>query len=127
VEQQLKLYISQAFDLVKLSVGGKLVFKFSGIDYEDASLERLIGTFRKLTNNDELVKDLSRFKDERNFLSHRAVTFCLDPDDELDHSALATIKDRLPAIVEEAKRLRVAINEESHHFLNQLLFGDFDD
>ncbi|MDP1654805.1 MAG: hypothetical protein Q8K91_09515 [Hylemonella sp.] len=83
VEQQLKLYISEAFQLAKKCIGKRIPFMMSGDDYEDASLERLIDVFRKLTNNQTLVSDLSRFKKERNFLSHKGIAHCLDPEGEL--------------------------------------------
>lgn len=78
VELELKLYISQAFLVVRSSVGDRLPFKFSGDDYSDASLERLIDTFKKLCNNDELFKRLNQFKSKRNHLAHRAIADCLD-------------------------------------------------
>ena len=51
VEQELKLYISEALEYVGKCVGKRLPFQMSGKDYEDASLERLIDTFKKLSNN----------------------------------------------------------------------------
>jgi hypothetical protein len=42
IEQELKLYTSEAFQLAAKCVGHRMVFKFSRDDYEDASLERLI-------------------------------------------------------------------------------------
>lgn len=76
VEQELKLYISEAFDLVQKCIGGKLPFTMTGRDYEDASLERLIKVFKKLSDNPSLVAALHKFKEERNFLSHRGIADC---------------------------------------------------
>lgn len=70
IEQEIKLYITEALALVKKSIGQKLPFKICGEDYADSSLERLIDVFRKLIENETLVRELRRFKDERNFLSH---------------------------------------------------------
>jgi hypothetical protein len=51
VEFELKLYIARALEVAKKKIGGVVAFSFSGDDYEDASLDRLISTFRKLTSN----------------------------------------------------------------------------
>jgi hypothetical protein len=55
VEQELKLYISEALELVQKCVGGRVPFNMTGEDYEDSSLERLIETFKKLSDNPTLV------------------------------------------------------------------------
>jgi hypothetical protein len=51
VEQQLKLYITEALMLVKKCIGKQMSFKMVGNDYANASLENLIKTFEKLTDN----------------------------------------------------------------------------
>jgi hypothetical protein len=127
VEQQLKLYISQALELVQKCLADKLPFKMSGDDYQNASLERLIRTFQKLTNNEALVAELNTFTDERNFLSHRAIAHTLDPDGELDYPTVVTLTPRLDAIVNESRRLQNAIHEEAHHFIGHLWFDDISD
>jgi hypothetical protein len=120
VEEELKLYISQALDLVRKCVGQRMVFKINGSDFEDASLERLIQTFRKLTNNDALVKDLETFKRERNYLSHKGISHHLDPNGEL--TDVSEFQMRLKDIQVEADRLRHAIHNEANHFLGHLYF-----
>ena len=87
VEQTLKLYISEAFELAKECIGKKLPFRMSGDDCADYSLERLIATFQKLTDNDSLVTQLRRFKDERNFLAHNAIVRYQNPNGELEFEA----------------------------------------
>ena len=122
VEQQLKLYITEALALVEKCVEGKMSFRISGEDYEDSSLERLIGTFRKLSDNEQLITDLNKFKDERNFLTHKGITHCLDWDEEMFDSAVTNFESRLADIQKEAKRLREAIHLESHKFIGHLYF-----
>jgi hypothetical protein len=124
IEQELKLYITQALELVKKCVSDKLPFAMSGEDYADKSLERLIAAFKKLTSNSELVRDLTAFKDERNFLSHRGIARSLDPDGGLYDSATQEVLKRAAAIQSEAERLRAAINEEANKFRGYLLFKD---
>jgi hypothetical protein len=97
----------------------------SGEDYEDASLERLIDVFRKLSNNQALVSELRQFKTERNFLSHKGITNCLDLDGELTETTASEFQVRLNAIQVEASRLQCAIHEESTGFLGHLYFEEF--
>ena len=94
----------------------------TGQDYADSSLERLIDAFKKLSDNDVLVKELSRFKSERNFLSHKGITHCLDYEGELSQSMTIEFQDRLHAIQIEAQRLRLALHEEANKFRGSLYF-----
>jgi hypothetical protein len=125
VEQELKLYISEALELVQKCVGGRVPFNITGEDYEDSSLERLIETFKKLNDNPTLVTALRKFKDERNFLSHKGITHCLDYEGEFDEAAASEFEARLLAIEPEAQRLRTAIHEEANKFRGHLWFGEF--
>ena len=124
VEQELKLYISEALLLAKKCVGSRMPFNMSGSDFENSPLERLITAFSKLCDNPALVRDLNRFKDERNFLSHKAITSCLDFFGELIESEIETVLPRLKNIETEANRLTHAIHEEANKISVQL---DFDD
>jgi uncharacterized small protein (DUF1192 family) len=124
VEQELKLYITEALQLVAKCIDGKMPFKMEGDDYADSSLERLIQTFKKLNDNEQLAKDLNRFKDERNFLSHRGITHCLDYEGELFYTTADEMQERLAAIQEEAKRLRTEIHLEANKFRAHLWFDD---
>lgn len=124
VEQELKLYITEALELAKKRIGKTMPFKMSGEDYADSPLGRLIETFKKLSSNEELVTQLRQFKDERNFLSHRGITHCLDYEDELFQSAVLEMQGRLEAIQVEAQRLRSAIHEEANKFRGDLWFDD---
>ena len=123
VEQELKLYITEAFELVKKCVGNKFPFSMSGADYMDASLERLIIVFRKLSDNAALVERLKKFKGERNFLAHKSIALCLDPDGDLSYFTTSEFQARLIDIEPEAERLRLAIHEEANKFRGHL---DFD-
>ncbi len=124
IEQELKLYISEALALIEKLVDGRMPFKMTGQDYENYSLERLIGAFKKLSENPGLVADLERFKGERNFLSHKGITHCLDPDGELYLPSSTEFEVRLTNIQEEAQRLRIAIHEEANKFRPHLWFDD---
>jgi hypothetical protein len=127
VEQELKLYIAEALELVQKCVGGRLPFKITGVDYEDSSLERLIEAFKKLSDNPVLISELRKFKDKRNFLSHKAITLCLDYNGEFDEGAASELEACILAIEPEAQRLRIAIHEEANKFRGHLWFGEFRD
>jgi hypothetical protein len=122
IEQVLKLYISEALQLVQKCVSDKFPFTMTGEDFQDAPLGRLIDIFAKLSDNPSLVGELRIFKTERNFLSHRAITQCLDRDGELDDGAVDQIENRLAKIQLEANRLRIAIHEEANKFRGHLWF-----
>jgi hypothetical protein len=122
IEQKLKLYITEALELVSKCVDGRVPFYMKGDDYSDSSLERLIQTFKKLSDNKKLVKELNLFKNERNFLSHKGITYCLDYEGELHSGATAEIDERINNIQSEASRLQIEIHEELNKFRSRLLF-----
>lgn len=80
VEQELKLYIATAYSAIQKHLAGRVPFKFSSEHCQNHALGRLIDTFKNLTNDNELVSELRKFKGERDFLIHRAITSCLDHD-----------------------------------------------
>jgi hypothetical protein len=122
VEQQLKLYIAEALELVAKRLDGQLPFSMQGSNYDDASLERLINTFKMLSNEPQLLADLNKFKDERNFLSHRAITSCLDPEGNRQLDISDELEPRLQNIRREADRLYWEINEAANKFRGHLYF-----
>ncbi len=124
VEQELKLYITEALELVKKCLADKLPFAMSGDDYAESSLEALIKAFKKLTSNTGLVRDLTAFKEERNFLSHKGIAHCTDPDGGLSDPTAQQVLERAAAIQREAERLRTAIHEEANRFRGHLWFDD---
>ena len=127
VEQELKLYITEALELAKKCIARRMAFKMTGEDYEDASLERLIEAFKKLSDSDSLVSELRKFKDERNFLSHRGITHCLDYEGDLFQSTAVEYQTRLAAIEKEAERLQRVIHAEGNRLRIELDFGEFPD
>jgi hypothetical protein len=127
VELELKVYISDAFAFATKSIDGRMPFKFSGEDYIDAPLERLIEAFRKLSDNDELIKRLNAFKKERNFLTHRGISHCINPDGELSIADANEHQERLASIEQEASMLRGAIHHEAGAFVGHLYFDDVSD
>ena len=124
VEQELKLYITSAFQLIKKCLGHRLVFNMTGEKCENYSLERLIGAFKDLNDNTELIKRLNKFRDERNFLSHKGISHCLDFMGDLHHSKAEEFTQRLENIKHEANELTTAIHEEAGKHRGYLWFED---
>jgi len=127
IEEKLKLYITEALELASKCIDGRMPFKMKGEDYADSSLERLIHTFKKLTENKQLVRELNNFKNERNFLSHKGITHCLDYEGELSVSIATEINERIENIKSESFRLLIAIHEEANKFRGHLYFWDVDE
>jgi hypothetical protein len=69
----LKIYIRIAFKAIKESLVERLPFGFTGEDYENAPMERLLNVFQKLSDHKALHKRLNALKEERNHLAHRAI------------------------------------------------------
>lgn len=124
LELELKLYLDKAFEVIRRSVKGVIAFRHTGKDCENHSLERLISEFRKVSSNDELIFNLVKFKDERNFLAHRAIINCSDQEGVFDDSNADY--PRLEAIHREADRLCAAVYEEYTKFAYYYEFGDIE-
>lgn len=124
VEMELKLYLANAVALIKKRLGGRMPFGMSGDDYQNHSLERLITEFKKFSDNQELVKRLNKFKDERNFLSHKAIATCMDRHEGYQEWQAASLDERLFQIENEASDLHLKIHDESAKFLGYLWFED---
>ncbi len=124
VEMELKLYLASAVALIKKRLGNRMAFEMTGDDYQNYSLERLINTFKKFTDNKDLVKRLNKFKDERNFLSHKAIATCMDKHNGYQKWTATSLNERLFNIENEALSLFHAINDESAKFFGYLYFED---
>jgi hypothetical protein len=112
VEQYLKLYINEAYDFAKECIDGRMPFHFSGKIVENHALERLIEVFKMMTDDPELVRELRRFKDERNFLSHTAITHCYDYGGEFSD---CTAKDLEPRLIEIEKNAELLVDQIHQH------------
>src|SRR3546814_15447847 len=71
VELALKIYISIAYDVIRLRVHGLVPFKPDEKALEKASLERLLGTMKMINGNHALQKQLDSLLGKRNDIAHR--------------------------------------------------------
>ena len=127
VEQELKLYITEALLFAKKCVGGRMPFEMSGEDYADAALATLIKVFGRFNDNAALKKAPNDFKVERDFLSHKAITDCIDPEGDLCVPESPELRARLEGIQKEAERLTNAIHEEANKWSAHLYFDVIED
>jgi hypothetical protein len=127
VEFELKFYIAQSMEVISKFVDGRIPFKMMGRDYENKPLGELIEIFNKLSDNSALAKKLERFKKERNFVAHKAIAECLDPDGGLIDSESEEITERLRKIEKEAAELTEAIHEQSGQSFAHLYFDAIDE
>lgn len=73
IESLLKTYISNHFKIVKFILGNQLYFGFTGNEYEQAPLERLVNIFSKLCNDDQLIRELRNEITHRNHIAHQSM------------------------------------------------------
>ncbi|ALQ10370.1 hypothetical protein D172_020090 (plasmid) [Pseudoalteromonas sp. Bsw20308] len=124
VEFELKLYLTNAVALIKKRLGERIFFGMSGSDFDNSSLEGLIKHFKKFSDNRELISRLNSFKNERNFLSHKAIAICMHQHEGYQQWQAASLDDRLNKINIEALSLFNDIHNESAKFLGYLWFED---
>lgn len=126
VEQELKLYLAEAFQLVRKQTGNVIPFKFDSKDYEDSPLGTLVKAFSRLNDHDDLIKSLKAFVKERNFLSHRAVVSCYYPDGSVSTQDMSELEPRLKDIEAKAEELTEAVHLETNEIMLHLYFEDIE-
>jgi len=122
VEEELKRYITMSLELASKLIGNEMTFRFTGEDYQDRSLERLIDAFRKLCGNDPLRERLDKFRHDRNFVSHQSIVRCMNPDGDLEFSA--EDRQRLEQIRLSGDKLVEDIGQECARIGVRLWFDD---
>ncbi len=116
VEQALKLYITEALRLARTCIGASMPFRMAGDDYDNMALGGMTDVFGKLSDNSLLTASLRAFARERNFLTHRAIASCLDPDGELDYPGVTNLSARLVRIEERLKDSQLLCTRKGARF-----------
>jgi hypothetical protein len=124
VEQELKLYISEALKLTKKCINKRMPFRFNEEDHLDFPLGRLIQEFKRYTEHDALVQELNNFRKDRDYLTHKAIANCLDCEGELLDSMIAELEPKLVSMQKESERLVQAIHGEFTKISVQVDFWD---
>jgi len=122
LEQELKAYLSAWRALEHDSSAAAL--PTSSPEFDEKPLGQLVITFRKANSNIRLIDELWRFKDERNFLAHRAIQECLDLEGELFLTSVHETIPRIREIEATARRLRSDVYNEMNTLLVSRWFED---
>lgn len=121
VEEALKYHISQEEHYTPQKLQEKVQDenfkkKYQKFSKGELALGGLIYLFNELCDDINLAVDLCKFKDKRNELSHRGITKCLDPDEELDYSSMSEYQRELDSIEPEARELYIRVLQKSQIF-----------
>ena len=122
IEDNLKLYIKFTFKLIRVHLNKEIPFRFDGLEYENAPLERLITVFSKLTDNTHLVDRLNKLKNERNYCAHAAFVEYLKKLDaqDFEHEREA---EKIEAIAKEAWDCFIVLLSEVNGLNDRIMKG----
>src|SRR2546426_1019398 len=86
IEEGSRMYATYAYGLIRAKVAPDLPFKYSYSDTDKDALGKLIGRFEKLSNREDLTKELKDLVRHRNEVAHKA--FLLSSDKQKDPAYL---------------------------------------
>ena len=72
IEEALKICIGLSYEIIQATTPSPIVFRFDPAAIMSAPLERLIKMFSVVTLNDDLIKDLRKVTEWRNYCAHNA-------------------------------------------------------
>lgn len=72
IEEGLKMYLANTFQLIRKNIKSDMVFGFTYKDVEDYSLGRLIKIFEKYNSNKNLIKTINKIIKDRNYIAHKS-------------------------------------------------------
>jgi hypothetical protein len=73
IEEYLKFYIEAAHVSIELILNGRIPFRYSRSEYENAPLERLITMFSRHSANEDLIRRLRAAVKNRNYVAHNVI------------------------------------------------------
>lgn len=123
VENELKKYISMAYECINIFIDNRIPFSMSENDLKGQKLYNLIKIFEKLSDNAELVSKLEAFSKSRNKFAHSGIFNCLDNDGELYLPTTIRFEAEIKALRQIANDLIRDIHIESHKFIDYI-YGD---
>jgi len=110
LEETLKVHLAMCFEIIDLSLGGRLFFDLSYDDVENLPLGELIKRFRKYNSNKGLCKLLNDLTKERNHIAHKAYLLTEEKIKDLD--VLAKEFEKVVKIRERVVEANKALYEE---------------
>ena len=75
LEFSLKLYIYFSHEIIRARVSGLVPFKYTFEQLDSHPLEKLLATFRQLSDNSELQGRLNELPKKRNEIAHKALLY----------------------------------------------------
>ena len=104
------MYIKLIYDIIRFSVNDNIAFKFTYSDIEKHALGKLIAKYEKLTNREDLVKELKDLVRQRNIIAHQA--YLLSTEQMTDITYLDDQSDKLRMLSERTQKANAEINKE---------------
>lgn len=123
LELALKRHVAATFEAARKYLDPRIVFKLDESDVEKKSLGQLIDLYSKMSNDEELIKDLRKFTADRNFLAHKAIQSSYLPDGTFLPSNDG-IEQRVAQIESDAKRLFNKVYDSGGQVLVHVWFDD---
>ncbi len=74
IEEALKIYVGLSYEIIKRSAPAPVVFNFEASAINNAPLGKLTKMFSGISANSQLIGDLRKIEEWRNFCAHRAYT-----------------------------------------------------
>lgn len=123
IEETLKNQIDIRYQIIRSLVSGMFPFNYGNKDLENASMERLISIYKKMSDNEVLIKKIQSLLIDRNHCAHRALAIGFI-ESLKDDSLYARETNRIIEIAERAwdcfKQLIEETNRMSMHLEQQL-------
>jgi len=104
------MYIGHVYNIIRVRADVDVAFKYSYRDTEKDALGKLIVKFDKLSNRDDLVKELKDLVSFRNKIAHEAFLHTVEQQEDIKYLDEQT--DTFRALRERTKLVVAAINKE---------------
>jgi len=75
IECALKSYIKNIHVLIKSRMPSELNFAYNAGDFDLMSLERLLNIFSKYSKNKNLISQLNKLREQRNYIAHKSFSY----------------------------------------------------
>ena len=109
LEEGLRMYISNAYEIIKNKLNGTIPFYYTYKDVEKDSLRKLISKFEKFNSNKKLIEKIKKLIPRRNKIAHNSFLFNFK---EIDTNELSLKIEKMEKILEEGKSCMTLLRDE---------------